>query len=52
MMGAGFVAGMEFTVARISNEIKDDPIYWPVAGQGIRGCGVFEHELEQKDWDI
>lgn len=48
--GAGFVADMTFTIDKITMEESRDPVYWPISGQGVYRCGVFEHELEY-DWD-
>ena len=46
-MGAGFESGKEFVVSNITQERSSDPIYWP----DKESCGVYEHELEELEWD-
>jgi hypothetical protein len=45
--GAGFKAGYTFKVKEITLEKEADPIYWPFPN----GNGIYEHELEEMDWD-
>lgn len=53
-MGAGFIAGGSFKVKKITFQDTNDPIYWPT-NDGNKAfdssCGVYEHELEEHDWD-
>lgn len=46
-MGHGFVAGKSFAIKEITQTHTTDPIYWPKSGGG----GIYEHELEENDWD-
>jgi hypothetical protein len=44
--GCGFSPSKTFVIRKISMENSLDPIYWPSTGGGI-----YEHELEEHEWD-
>ena len=45
--GYGFKANKSFVIREITQPNSKDPIYWSSYTEG----GVYEHELEENDWD-